>query len=71
MAAQGLPTCRCGSTDFKESTVRMELEVPTKGQWSSGQPMVKDVIERKTLWTRTCNACSEVTFWSKPSGKEN
>ena len=54
-----IPTCTCGSVDFDE----LRTMLPVYG----GNDYVS-AATTKALWMRICRACSQVTFWQKPSG---
>jgi len=58
---RALPTCTCGSPDFVEESVKMQVNVPEEEGVTSK--------ELRSFWTRTCNRCGLVTFWSRPSGR--
>jgi hypothetical protein len=73
MPMQGAaPTCLCGSRDFDEVRISLPAVVLEQVEWVGGAPA--KAVERPTtkdVWARMCNTCSQVTLWSKPSGKEN
>ncbi len=56
--AQLVSTCPCGSSDFEEIAVKLEMEVESvTGSWP--RPV--------GLFMRTCDHCGQVTFWTESS----
>jgi len=56
--AQLVSTCPCGSTDFEEVGVKLEMEVESvTGAWP--RPVC--------VFMRTCEHCGQVTFWTESS----
>lgn len=61
-----LDTCDCGSTQFEEYRVPLDLNFLKSMQWG-GSTVHKGEVKQKDVWVRFCGVCSKVTFWSKPS----
>ncbi len=58
---KALPTCpSCGNPNFDETKITLQATVESGSTAMTG-PM--------PFWTRACNQCGQVTFWSRPSGK--
>jgi hypothetical protein len=69
MITNGNTGCPCGSLDFDEMTVSFDVTVPKHESWGLGRQVAKMKAGRKEYWARSCQACYQITFWSKPSAK--
>ena len=71
MTAQGLPTCSCGSTDFDEVRILLPVISTRQVDWTTEQPKTVEQPTPMEFWVILCKRCSQATFRTKPSGKEN
>jgi predicted nucleic-acid-binding Zn-ribbon protein len=56
MTPKKLSTCPCGSADFKESQVILQLHTGATHA---------ETVQGQDFWMRSCNACGQVTLWNQ------
>jgi len=61
--------CPCGSTEFDEYRVALNVNIIKNTQWSADVKALAGEVKQKNVWTRCCKNCDRVSFWSKPATK--
>ena len=61
----GISKCECGSSNFEQHKVMLDLNILETTQLPTGQTLRSGDVRQQGVWSRFCKNCGSVTFWSR------